>query len=349
MWGVRAKPKEANACRTAHNSRRLSRDLVRQTAAEPSALYLILGTLFRQTTMNGLELLAEETLYNGRVKYRREADGTLVPLEIMYVNRLIFNPEHCEVSNRTKLISNYVEYRDAMLDDYPEVTVELEADNRAQNLQRSIRRASGQLRDYILCNNFDLFCTLTLDSTLIKRDDYGAVIRKLNTYLDNRVRRNGLVYVGVPELHKKGGIHFHFLCNSEAMKLVDSGCVSVPGHKRPIKVATAKRLHIPPEDWHTVYNIADWTLGFTTAIKTYGERGALAKYLTKYLTKDMTGKIGGRWYYSGGKLQKPVYKYERGGFADVTNYTYDFQCDGGMFKVALFNDKGEIIHYEKDI
>lgn len=295
-----------------------------------------------------LNSLPQEVFYNARVKYRRLSDGSLEPFEIMYCNRLIFNPSGAKLSELSRKIDNMLAYREAAEElflgklpksgGYVSVT-----SSPADNVARSLRRARGKLLDLILSNDFDCFCTLTLDGEKIARDDYSAVIKRLNVYLDNRVRRNGLIYVGVPELHKKGGIHFHFLCNSAALKLVDSGTVSCKGHAKPIKVSTADRLHVPADERRTVYNIADWSLGFTTAIMTYGSRNAVAAYVGKYLTKDfdrdkLPQKIGGRWYYSGGNLARPVCSYERVDFDSISNYTYGFECAGGAFKILKIGD-----------
>ena len=140
-----------------------------------------------------------------------------------------------------------------------------------------------------------------------------------------------------PELHKDGSFHFHFLCNASALKLVDSDTVIVKGHKKPIKNKTADRYGVPLDERRTVYNISDWSLGFTTAVKTYGSIEAVAHYIGKYITKSEGGKVGGRWYYSGGKLQRPVLTYQRVSFNDFDNYTYSFDCSGGRFKVVKYN------------
>jgi len=279
----------------------------------------------------------EELFYNSRTKYRRESDGSLTPYEIMVADRYIFNPNGAKLSELSRAIDYASAYREAAAELFggalprsggyvPAPTSE--ADKRV----RSQRRAKNQIIDIIMSNDFDCFATLTLDRNQIDRCDYSAIIKRLNVYLDNRVRRNGLRYVGVPERHKDGAIHFHFLCNSAALRLVDSGTVSVAGHKRPIKIATADRLNVPLAERHTVYNIADWTLGFTTAIMTYGHREAVANYVGKYITKGIE-KVGGRWYYSGGDLCRPVIKYDRVSFNDVTSYSYGFECAGGKFKV----------------
>lgn len=163
------------------------------------------------------------------------------------------------------------------------------SDDTGEALRRSKSRARKMVFDLVACNpELDTFLTFTLNGELIDRYDYSAAIKKLNTWLDNRVRRRGLRYVFVAEHHKDGAIHFHGLANSSALSLTPSGVKDKRGND--------------------VYNVTDWRLGFTTAIKCYGERGAVCKYVTKYISKS-TEKVGGRWYYSGGALARPRYEY----------------------------------------
>ncbi|MBQ9737510.1 MAG: hypothetical protein IJV86_03820, partial [Clostridia bacterium] len=61
----------------------------------------------------------------------------------------------------------------------------------------------------------------------------------------------------------------------------------------------------------------------------------VANYIVKYITKG-TKKVGGRWYYSGGDLLKPLYQYAYVSFDEVTDYDYDFECDGGNFKIKKY-------------
>lgn len=297
--------------------------------------------------------LAHEVFYNARVKYKVLSDGTRVPFEIMYCDRFIFNPDGARLSEFSRNVERLEEYREAaeelFLGALPRGGAYVPAKStEKEKIERSLRRARGKLIDLIIANDFDLFCTLTLNNEKIDRNDYEKIIKKLNVFLDNRVRRFGLRYVGVPERHKDGAIHFHFLCNSDGMKLVDSGTVSCSGHKKPIKISTADRLGIPHEERHTVYNIADWSLGFTTAIRTYGSPAAVANYVGKYLTKQLGDKlpkkVGGRWYYSGGDLARPAFSYERVSFNDIDSFTYDFECAGGHFKVLKIGDMNEDNH-----
>lgn len=144
-------------------------------------------------------------------------------------------------------------------------------------------RARTALRDLARANAFDLFVTFTLDATRVDRYDYGVVVQKLNRWLDNRVRRNGLKYVLVAEHHKDGAIHFHGLLN-DVLPLADSGKRDKAGRQ--------------------VFNMPAWALGFSTAVRLDGDYAKVCSYITKYITKGAE-KVGGRWYYHGGDLRKP--------------------------------------------
>ena len=309
--------------------------------------------------VSNLNMIPSDYLSNTRKKYWVDSDGELHLYEMMVADRSVFRPSGLELSEFSEEVERRLAYEAVNRELYGDgfapsggyVSV-LPPDHVASALS-SRRRARRKIFDYIMCNDFDCFVTLTLDSSLIDRGDYAAVIKKLGTYLDNRVRRHGLFYVGVPELHKNGGLHFHFCMNSAALKLVYSGCVSVEGRKKPIKECTASRLHIPQSDWHKVYNVTDWKLGFSTAILTYGDRGAVARYMSKELNKviqknvsadGVLEKIGGRWYLSGGKLSRPVVVLDNVDFESVDG-TYSFDCPMGRYKVVNFNEDGSILCY----
>lgn len=152
--------------------------------------------------------------------------------------------------------------------------------------EKARRRATRALYLCARCNSdLDVFFTLTLDPEKTDRYDYKTNVRKLGQWLDNRCRRRGLKYLAVPEHHQDGAIHFHGLANSTALRLVDSGHRDKRGR--------------------TVYNIADWAIGFSTA--TYlSSHEAAAAYCSKYITKAVqAGTIGGRYWYHGGALASP--------------------------------------------
>ncbi len=212
-----------------------------------------------------------------------------------------------------------------------EAKAEGAASSEAANLARAKRRARAAVKDIALSNEFTHFVTFTLDASKVDRYDISAVVKKLNTWLDNRVRRNGLKYVLVPELHKDGAVHFHGFIN-DCLGLVDSGTLTGGELKRPRKPRSSReREKLLASGCHVVYNVTDWKLGFSTAIGLYGDYHAAVNYTCKYISKEQE-KIGGRWYYSGGDLRKPDVI-----LADVD---YDSFCDANRDSLSTFSSGG---------
>lgn len=254
-----------------------------------------------------------QALYNARFKYIR---GQLV--EVMCSSAPVFNGDGVGLVERS----------------HGRRPRRSESD--PADVDRARKRAARRLGDLIQCNDWRYFVTLTFDAEKIDRGDYGAIIKRVNTYLDNRVRRMGWKYVGVVEYHKdQRGLHFHFLVEG-VVRVVDSGCVLRADKKRPVKRVTAHLQGYLDDELKTVYNISDWTLGFSTAIEVYGNPKALARYVGKYLTKSEADKIGGRWFYHGGDLNEPEYKYDNMDF-DAFASDVEFDTDGGWFKIAYLD------------
>lgn len=215
----------------------------------------------------------------------------------------------------------------------------------AASRERAQRRARTQVRDLALCNSFDYFVTLTLDAQRVDRHDVRAVTRKLNQWLDNAVRRHGLKYVLVPELHKDGAIHFHGFFNG-ALRAVDSGTVIPPEGGKPRRPRSARQR----SEWleaggHVVFNLPQWTMGFTTAIELYGDYRAAVGYVCKYISKEQQ-KIGGRWFYHGGELRTPDVWYEDRNIDDMVAAgaeTFGSETLPGVtFAVLRVGEGGEI-------
>lgn len=206
-----------------------------------------------------------------------------------------------------------------------------EAGSASDNLGRAKRRARSAVRDIALSNDFSHFVTFTLDRAKVDRYDMTAVVKKLNVWLDNRVRRQGLKYVLVPELHKDGAIHFHGFVNN-CLGLVDSGTLTGGELKRPRKPRSSReRENLLSRGCHVVYNVTSWKLGFSTAIELYGDYRAAVGYVCKYISKEQQ-KIGGRWYYSGGALARPD--------VTLTDIDYDSFCDANREALSCFSSGG---------
>ena len=226
-----------------------------------------------------------------RAKYIIQPDGSRRLASVMEFSRPIFNPGGFVPVEDFRDTAD-----DVLLGDLADSVCSPE-----ENLARARRRAKIQAFDYVLANpDLEWFVTLTYDPSKVNsRSDYDEVYHKLKIFLGNRVARNDLKYVCVPEYHKDGeNIHWHMICNGRGLGLVPSG------HK-------TKR----GED---IWNVGAWSWGFSTAIHigdTKTDRDKVAKYIYKYMGKQNGQIIGGRYYLHGGDLARPVYEY----FYDVTD------------------------------
>lgn len=230
--------------------------------------------------------------YNCQVKFYTDNDGVVHPYEIIAFNNLVYGCSRNE-KNRSSFVS----------DPLPSPSSEGEAGQRDYS-DESRRRALRNCRDIATCNpDLNIFTTFTLDSQKINRYNYDEIVQKMNDWLSNRVRRNGLKYLIIPELHKDGAIHFHGLLNDVL-------------ERRPAGIKHHGK-------W--VYNLPDWTLGFTTAQRVTGKdcTRKVSEYVLKYITKS-SEKIGGRYYLHGGTFDTPKKLW----------YNVDMTRVGKIFTVA---------------
>ena len=160
-------------------------------------------------------------------------------------------------------IEKYEPYLDTMLEDW-----ELDA-NRERSQRNSKSRTIQNIYEISRANKWEYFITLTFNPEKVDSFNYQDVVKKLSVWLNNLKARYSpdLKYIIVPELHKSGRYHFHGLFSDIGnMPLVDSG----------------KRL----PDGSTIYNIGNYTLGFTTATK-IKDNARVTSYIAKYITKEL--------------------------------------------------------------
>lgn len=184
-----------------------------------------------------------------------------------------------------------------------------------KSFDRSVRRAKSRVRQLALANNFDYFVTLTLDPKKIDRYDPVVIVKKLSQWCNNMVKRYDLTYILVPERHKDGALHFHGFFKGN-FRVVESGHYDSNGH--------------------VIYNLPQWTFGYTTAVKLYGDYPKAVSYICKYIGKQ-GAKPAGRWYYSGGSLSEPTV------FVGDVPTDYQFPISGyvadinGIFDLLIVN------------
>lgn len=193
---------------------------------------------------------------------------------VVYDRALSFQPPHCRLHSRAAC---------------PEC---FRRGKHAQPLQSSIQRTRTSLRDYIVVNEFELFCTFTYDPKKVDSFDISESKRVLSRWLNNSRRTSpDLAYIVVPELHKSGRVHFHALIKNYKGKLKDSGVVRKSGR---------------------LYNISGWSYGYSTAViikASKDDHAKVASYMSKYITKDMLLFADKKRYWCSRNLEKPVKYY----------------------------------------
>lgn len=165
----------------------------------------------------------------------------------------------------------------------------------SENEERAVRRAKTCVTDYVM-TNVDLtnFVTYTLDSKKIDRYDEKEIYKKMRNWLSNRVKRKGLKYILVPELHKDKAWHFHGFTNVELK----------------------------------------WDYGFqlTREIKSDADRDNRIKYITDYVKKDMV-KFNGRRYLHSNNLEKPTKIYCNVDFESIESKCVELEDLGVKMKI----------------
>ena len=134
----------------------------------------------------------------------------------------------------------------------------------------SLSRTKTLVRDLVLCNDFELFCTFTFDPNKVDSFKlhrcWSVMSRWLHHQRDlSREKGKEFKYLIIPEQHKSGRWHFHALISGYSSTLKDSGL---------------KTLTLRP-----IYNITAFRSGFTTAVEIDSKEG-VSSYVTKYITKD---------------------------------------------------------------
>jgi hypothetical protein len=160
--------------------------------------------------------------------------------------------------------------------------------------ERSIRRSKKQIRDYALCNSFDMFATFTFKAD---RQDVDKSRKKMSNWLKNQRNRNGKFrYLIIPEYHKDGkSLHFHALMGDYPGKI--SKAIN-PKTEKPV-IQKGKG----------VYTFDGYTLGFNN-VKLISDKtndaGLISSYIQKYITKDMPVFSGNQRYWVSKGLLLPL-------------------------------------------
>lgn len=133
----------------------------------------------------------------------------------------------------------------------------------------SLSATKNRIYNIARSNTWEWFITLTFDRTITDSSDYDTVVRRLQIFLNHLQQRQcpDMKYLIVPELHKDNEhYHFHGLLSScDGLRFRYSGHDTKKGDP--------------------IYNILNWSWGFTTATRITDTRRA-SSYITKYIMKE---------------------------------------------------------------
>lgn len=166
-----------------------------------------------------------------------------------------------------------------------------------EDFERSLRRTKKSVRDYAICNPFNVFATFTMRS---ERTDVDKSKQRMSDWFHNQRNRKGKFgYLVVPEFHKDGkALHFHCLLMNYAGELTPA--INANTGQPVIKRGRPR------------YNIPSYTLGFSDAAiigNTPEDNQKLGHYISKYITKDMPRFFNKNRFWCSHGLDKPVIEY----------------------------------------
>lgn len=190
-----------------------------------------------------------------------------------------------------------------------------------EKLSNNITRARNKILEYVLCNDFVFFVTLTLNPDLYDRDNLKLFIKKLGYFIQNYKRRINadIKYILIPEQHEDGCWHMHgFIMGLpyDRLELFD-----INGEKPLPKYIVEKRkkgyllYNFPAYEKHFGYNV----------FEPIRNKKASVLYMSKYLTKDISRNVtelGYHLYYCSKGLKKAEI-IKQGQFLD-SDYHFDF-------------------------
>ncbi len=207
-----------------------------------------------------------------------------------YNARLYDYPEGCHVTFYSKTITRNDKDNKSYIQKHREYlrkkhTGEDRTEEQEEHCREtSLGRTKNKIYNIARSNTWEWFITLTFDREKTDASDYDLVTHRLHNFLTHLQQRKcpALKYLVVPELHAdKEHYHFHgLLADCDGLQFRYSG-------------------HDDADSGDPVYNIVNWTYGFTTATRVRDSVRA-SSYITKYITKenDTLLKEKNRYYCS---------------------------------------------------
>lgn len=228
---------------------------------------------------------------NGSFEIRQYSN----PVNAVYEGETSVTPIY-QTGNKRKINLEYNPFTDEM----ERLRTIEDAERSAKN---SLNRTKQNIYKFSRQADWEYFITLTFDGSKVNRYDFDECMGKANNWFNNQKKRKApdLKYLFVPEQHKDGAWHIHgVIADIGEMSFADSGRVAI-GKK------ACRRSDVNSE-FATIYNLAGWRFGFSTATRVR-DKYKVASYITKYITKDLCeNTFGKKRYYRSRNIPDPLEK-----------------------------------------
>ncbi len=215
-----------------------------------------------------------------------------------------------------------------------------------EKLANNICRARNKILEYVLCNDFVFFVTLTLNPEKYDRHNLPLFIKDLGNFIQNYNRRKNadVKYLFIPEEHQNGSWHMHgFIMGLPYDRLE---LLELHG-TRPLPPKIREKI----QNGNLVYSFPEYEKRFGyNLFEPIRNKKASALYMSKYLTKDISRNVkelGNHLYYCSKGLKKAEI-IKQGQFLD-SDFNFDFKNEYGGQSFFDILPEGELEELKEKI
>lgn len=198
--------------------------------------------------------------------------------------------------------------------------------NYDEKLDNSLSRSKSAVFELALCNPWEYFVTLTLDSTKYDRYNLSKFRKDLSQFIRNynRLHMCSIKYLLIPEQHKDGAWHMHGLFHN-----VPESALSI--NKNGYK------------DWKAYSE----KFGFCS-VDMVRDSEKVSSYITKYISKDLSDRkteLNAHLYYASKGLKRSDVLY-KGAVLNADSLKWDFENDYVKIKWGYSSDFSSVQFYD---
>lgn len=200
-------------------------------------------------------------------------------------------------------------------------------------LRESLIRSRTKIFELAMCNEWELFCTFTIDPEKYDRYNLKTYYNDFGEYISNFNRNHNcsIKYMLIPEMHKDGAWHMHgFIMGLPRYYL----------RRFSLKEKLPKYIRKKLKEGQNVYDWVSYRIRFGFCDFEYiRNREAASKYITKYITKDLAKSVQGlnaKVYYCSKNLNRPeiVYKGMYDNIIALPDFSNIFMARKDFFDLA---------------